>query len=54
MFQHPLTLFVIKEKNGYDCGTISSGLRNSAGFVVDMLLNEGIRALLVEAVDGKS
>jgi glycosyltransferase involved in cell wall biosynthesis len=54
MFQHPLTLFVIKEKNGYDCGTISSGLRNSAGFVVDMLLNEGIRALLVEAVDGNS
>lgn len=54
MFSHALTLFIIKQKNGYDCGTISSGLRNSANFVVDMLLSEGIRALLVEAVDGNS
>jgi len=51
---HPLTLFIIKKSHGYDCGTVSSGLRNSAGFVVDMLLSEGVRALLVEAVDGNS
>lgn len=33
---------------------MSNGLRNSARFVVDMLLREGIRAKLVDAVDGNS
>lgn len=51
---HPLTLFIIKKSCGYDGGTLSNGLRNSANFVVQMLLMEGIRAKLVEAVDGNS
>jgi hypothetical protein len=33
---------------------ISNGLRTSARFIVDMLLHEGHRAKLVEAVDGNS
>jgi glycosyltransferase involved in cell wall biosynthesis len=53
-FQHPLTLFIIRKNCAYDGGTLSNGLRNSAQFVVDMLLMEGIRAKLVEAVDGNS
>lgn len=50
----PLTLFVMKRFCAYEGGTISNGLRNSAQFVVDMLLAEGLRARLVEAVDGNS
>lgn len=53
---HPLTLFIIKRCYGYDGGQkcISNGLKLSAQFVVDMLLHEGYRAKLVEAVDGNS
>lgn len=51
---HPLTLFIIKNNIDYDNGTLSNGLRNSAKFVVNMLLHEGIRAKLVDAVDGNS
>lgn len=52
--KHPLTLFIVKKFCSYDGGTLSNGLRNSATFVVNMLLMEGIRAKLVEAVDGNS
>lgn len=51
---HPLILFIIKKNCCYDGGTTSNGLRNSALFVVNMLLAEGIRAKLVDAVDGNS
>jgi len=55
MHHTPLTLFVIKRNHAYGSSThISSGLRNSAMFVVNMLLSEGHRAKLVEAVDGNS
>lgn len=50
----PLILFIIRKNCGYDGGTLSNGLRNSATFVVNMLLMEGFRAKLVEAVDGNS
>jgi hypothetical protein len=51
----PLTLFIIKKFYGYDgYNQMSNGLKTSAKFVVDMLLNEGHRASLVEAVDGNS
>lgn len=51
----PLTLFVIKKCYDYTGESrISNGLRLSAAFVVAMLLAEGHRAKLVEAVDGNS
>lgn len=55
--KHPLILFIIKKSFNYHCGKevqISSGLRTSALFVVDLLLSDGYRAKLVEAVDGNS
>jgi hypothetical protein len=53
---HPLSLFIIKKfhDSAGSVGPISNGLRNSAQFVVDMLLMEGKRAKLVEAIDGNS
>lgn len=52
---HPLCLFLLRKNHGYDGGTcISNGLRNSAKFVVDMLLVEGKRAKLIEVVDSNS
>lgn len=52
---HPLSLFIIKKFHDYGGHQqISNGLRNSALFVVDMLLAEGHRAKLVEAIDGNS
>ncbi len=51
----PLTLFIIKRFHDYNCpNPISSGLRSSAQFVVDMLLANGYRAKLVDAIDGNS
>lgn len=48
----PLTLFIIKKFYDYDGAyQVSNGLRRSAQFVVDMLLREGRRAKLVEAID---
>lgn len=55
MAKHPLTLVIIKKCYAYDghkC--ISNGLKTSAQFVVNLLLHEGYRAKLVEAVDGNS
>lgn len=50
---HPLTLFIIKKFYTYDgCRQVSNGLRTSAMFVVELLLREGFRAKLVEAIDG--
>jgi len=52
---YPLTLFIVKQCYDYDGHIqISSGLRTSAQFVVDMLLAQGYRAKLVLAVDGNS
>lgn len=50
---HPLTLFIIKQFHEYN-GTQQSvsGLRRSAQFAVDLLLHEGHRAKLVQAIDG--
>lgn len=49
----PLTLFVIKKFHDYEGHhQISNGLKTSAQIVVDMLLAEGQRAKLVEAIDG--
>lgn len=51
----PLTLFIIKQFYDYDGHRhVSSGLRISALFVVDMLLAEGRNAKLAVAVDGNS
>lgn len=51
----PLNLFIIKKFHGYYTPSpISNGLRNSAQFIVDMLLAEGWRAKLVVAIDGNS
>ncbi len=55
----PLILFIIKPLGNYGSQIpspppASSGLWSSANFVVDMLLHEGYRAKLVEAVDGNS
>jgi hypothetical protein len=51
----PLYLFIIKKFYDYNgANQISNGLRKSAMFVVDMLLSEGYRAKLVEAIDGNS
>ena len=52
---HPLTLFILKKFYSYQghC-PISNGLKKSALFVVEMLLHQGIRAKLVEAIDGNS
>ena len=50
---HPLTLFIIKkfyDYNGHD--QVSNGVRTSVLFVVDLLLREGHRAKLEEAIDG--
>jgi hypothetical protein len=55
MNPHSLILFIIKKF--YDCGgdrQISNGVRNSVLFVVNMLLAEGHRAKMVEAIDGNS
>ena len=52
---HPLTLFLIKKFYDYDGHQqLSNGLRTSAMFVVDMLLAEGHRSLMLEAIDGNS
>jgi len=51
----PLTLFIIKRFHTYNniaCHPTSNGLRTSAQIIVDMLLAEGKRAKLVEAIDG--
>ena len=51
----PLTLFIIKRFHTYNeqsCNIVSNGLRTSAQAVVDMLLAEGYRAKVVEAIDG--
>lgn len=49
----PLTLFVVKKFHDYDGNKqFSGGLRSSTIFVVDMLLREGHRAKLVDAIDG--
>ena len=53
-FQQSLFLFIVKKYHGYDHGYVSSGLIQSARFVVDMLNERGIAAKLVEAVDGNS
>lgn len=51
----PLILFILKKFYHYDTPSqMSNGLWNSARFVVDMLLAEGKRAKLVEAIDGNS
>jgi hypothetical protein len=50
----PLTLFVVKQFYSYGTYCHSTGLKTSALFVVNMLLAEGHRAKLVEAVDGNS
>jgi len=51
----PLTLFIIKRFYDYQGkNQISNGLRTSALFVVEMLLAEGNRAKMVEAIDGNS
>jgi hypothetical protein len=51
----PLTLFIIKQFYGYNGQyTVCNGLRVSAQFVVDLLLYEGHRAKLVQAIDGNS
>jgi hypothetical protein len=54
--QHtPLTLFIIKQFYAYGSpAQMSNGLWSSANFVVNMLLQEGHRAKLVEAIDGNS
>lgn len=50
--KHPLTLFIIKKFYDYDGHRqVSNGLKTSAMFVVDLLLSEGHRAKLVEAID---
>ena len=50
---HPLTLFILKGLHDYDGSQkVSSGLRNSSAFVVEMLLREGQRAKLADAIDG--
>ena len=55
MNSHPLTLFILKRFQDYNGQSqISSGLRTSARFVVEMLLAEGQRAKLVMAIDGNS
>lgn len=52
---HPLTLFIIKKSHYADGDVqVSSGLLNSANFVVSMLAAEGNRVKLVEAIDGNS
>jgi hypothetical protein len=51
----PLTLFIVKRFHTYDqtaCHPVSNGLTTSAQIIVDMLLAEGQRAKLVEAIDG--
>lgn len=52
---HPLILFIIKKFYCYGHGNnvhVSNGLRTSAMFCVELLLREGFRAKLVEAIDG--
>jgi len=52
MTSQPLSLFIIKRF--YDYGgayQVSNGLKRSAQFVVDMLLSEGHRSKLEEAID---
>lgn len=52
---HPLILFIIKKSHYADGDVqISSGLLNSAIFVVSMLAAEGNRVKLVQAIDGNS
>jgi glycosyltransferase involved in cell wall biosynthesis len=52
---HPLILFIIKKFHGSGgASPVSNGLTKSAQFVVDMLLAQGFRAKLVEAIDGNS
>lgn len=49
---HPLSLFIVKKTHHYEGHhVLSSGLKNSARFVVEALLREGHRARLVEAID---
>lgn len=50
---HPLTLFIVKRSHAYSgIQTSASGLKSSAQFTVDLLLHEGHRAKLVQAIDG--
>jgi hypothetical protein len=47
-----MILFIIKRTHDYDGDqVISNGLRNSAQFVVDLLMHEGIKARLVDVID---
>lgn len=55
----PRVLFVVKQRAGYstspdDSNYCSSGLFNSATFVVDMLKESGVDAKLVEVIDNNS
>lgn len=51
----PLTLFIVKKSYHYEGEQqVSSGLRTSARFIVDMLCAQGYNAKLVEAIDGNS
>lgn len=55
----PRVLFVVKQRAGYstspdDSNYCSSGLFNSANFVVDMLRENGVDAKLVEVVDNNA
>lgn len=55
----PRVLFVVKQRAGYstspdDSNYCSSGLLNSATFVVDMLRENGVDAKLVEVVDNNA
>lgn len=55
----PRVLFVVKQRAGYstspdDSNYCSSGLLNSATFVVDMLQANGVDAELIEAVDNNA
>ena len=48
-----MLLFIVKKLHSYNSGYyVSTGLKTSAKFVVDMLNHGGHKALLVEAIDG--
>jgi len=55
MKQHPLYLFIAKERYDYDGQErLSSGVLSSVQFVVDMLNSAGLHAVLATAVDANS
>ena len=55
MRNHPVYLFIHKQSGSYATTEApSSGVRSSVSFVVDMLQQHGINAVLAEAVDGNS